>query len=297
MAEDLTKLSDEELQSRIDAARKEQGGGLLAPPPSTWEDIKTIARPSLERGLLSVVGTPGTVADLATRGADAGLNSDVVKNAVGEGPGNAAHSFREMAAPHLAPLTYEGMLKTQEEAEGAPLATAKTTGGQIAQTGLEWAPSIALGAAGAPAKLKAVAQGVGGALGSEGLGQMAQGTPAEPWLRMVGALVGHKVPTMNEPLAKAASAEPSMWTHAKGLAGETLLPAIGAGAALHAGSPVMTGMEAALLGSVYGGSALPHIKGVAGALRQNAPAAMKLMATTPTGARSGNEIFPNAQTP
>ena len=195
MAQPVIKLTDDELDAAI--AQKEaaaaQSGAPQAPAqgdknPSTWEDIKTVAPAATGRGVLQ--GAPQvalpTLADVGAGLTQAGAN--YVTGDQGNMVSRGAYAVHQM----LEPYTYGGYV-----AEHPDLQTqAKTPGGKLAQTGLEWAPSVFAGALGSEAPLAAMGKGMLGAAGSEAAGQASEGKPWEPLARIGGAVLGHGSPAM-----------------------------------------------------------------------------------------------------
>jgi hypothetical protein len=98
--------------------------------------------------------------------------------------------------------TYD-KLKLLAETVGGKFYEPKSTAGQYARTGGEFATGLVGGAAGLPAR--ALAAGTG-AVASETAGQMTEGSAAEPWARMAGGILGSIVPSVGARMVTPAPA-------------------------------------------------------------------------------------------
>lgn len=154
--------------------------------PNTWADVAKSIPSGLARGVAGLAGLPGDVSRLA----DAGLNK--------------AFSYvmpETMARANEAKETYGKISPANTSADNVrriesvtgPLYKPQTTAGKYANTISEFVPGAAIGGGSAVSK-GLVALGAGG--GSELAGQMTEGTSAEPWARMGGALAGGMLPNV-----------------------------------------------------------------------------------------------------
>jgi hypothetical protein len=181
--EELEKLSDAELDKYI-----EQEKGAAQQTPSTLEDIKQAVPSGLKQGGIQLVGAPGSMVDLAAAGI--GKAADWWNS----GP-NAVSDAMSSVRQAVQPITATGFQRWDVEHGGNAPYQPKTTGGQLAGTAAEWAPTVAT--MGLTGGLPAMAKGATALAGSEGLGQLADKfyPDASSIARMVGALYGFKDPT------------------------------------------------------------------------------------------------------
>lgn len=149
------------------------------PPVSAGEMVSDVAKSTgigLAQGAIGLATLPGNIEALGRMGIDAGAR------AIG------------LNDPKLSERTF---LPTYGDAKGkleqytGEFYEPKTTAGEYARTAGEFA-SLAVGG---PASLAGKAARVAGpALASETAGQLTEGTSAEPWARMGGALIGGRLP-------------------------------------------------------------------------------------------------------
>ncbi len=158
--------------------------------PVFGEDVLRSGVGGLMHGGAQLLGLPFSMADLAAQGL---------------GAATGAKGFENIRRD-VAPIT--GSALEQKGNENVPGMGYKptSTAGEWAHTAGEWAPSI-IGSAfggGVSAATKAIVS----ALGSEGLGQLAQHfTPAwETPARIIGALTGYRTPTTAGKIAERVTA-------------------------------------------------------------------------------------------
>jgi hypothetical protein len=157
----------------------------------TAADTAKSAGIGLAKGAIGIAGIPGDLQVAADRGVD------------------------WLAEKFMTPENFQSYLKANEEGrkpllptsrdltekvEGVtgPLYDPKTTPGKIAQTAAEFVPGAALGGVAGIAR-RALIGGAAGA-GSEVAGQLTEGTPLEPWMRLGTALgIGGVTAMMTQP--------------------------------------------------------------------------------------------------
>lgn len=150
------------------------------------EDIAKSAGIGAVKGVIGAAGLPGDASSLAGAGAS-WLAGKVGLGEQGQGiAGNVAGRIASAVSPFgISPPTSETIQKGVESLTG-PFYKPKTTAGEYAQTGGEFLPAM-IGPGGIIRKGLGVASS---ALGSEYAGQQTKGTAAEPYMRVLGALVG-----------------------------------------------------------------------------------------------------------
>ena len=153
----------------------------LAAQPSTAEDVAKSGGIGLAKGGINLAGMSGDLANLLALGSKKA--GDYIGEKLGAGPSP------EVAAPVLP--TSEGIKKAVEEKTGE-FYKPQTRAGKYSETVGEFLPASLLGPGGTLAKL---GTGVAAGLGSEGAGQLTEGTKAEPYARIAGALAGGMAPT------------------------------------------------------------------------------------------------------
>lgn len=152
------------------------------PAVNTWADVAKSAGAGVMRGVAGLAGLPGDIEKLT----DAGL-SYVMPETMARSKAARAQYGRESAFASSQDTT-----RNIEKAVG-PLYKPQTTAGKYADTIGSFVPAIAAGGGGVMQK-GLMALGSGG--GSEFAGQMTEGTAAEPWARVGGALVGGMLPSV-----------------------------------------------------------------------------------------------------
>jgi len=159
--------------------------------PSTTEDVLKGGGSGLVEGGYGLVGLPGDAVDL-TRAAGGWL-------------GNRAREFmgkKAVEGPAPDPLGISSIPGTRDlmEATGFKPYEPQTTAGKYARTVGQFVPAAAtFGATGGVrgALTAASKYGVVPGLTSEAAGQLTEGTAAEPYARMAGAVAGGVVPSMS----------------------------------------------------------------------------------------------------
>lgn len=173
---DLQNLSDDQLQML-----RSRAGMDFTPGEQGADALKTIV-PGLARGVAAVPGFPGDV-ERAGRGAydwatgGGSTYPAMTPNASGKVPG---------APSYLFPSSGDIVGGIERDVTG-PWYQPKTPLGKYTNTLAEFAPTGALGPEGAAVK---VARTLGGAFGSESMGEASAGTPYEPLYRFLGGAVG-----------------------------------------------------------------------------------------------------------
>lgn len=127
--------------------------------PTFLQDVGQTALPELTRGVMGLLTMPHTLPALA---------------------GQAIGTPIDTGWP-----SYDSAISGVEKHMAMP--KPQTTGGKYVGTALQMLPGAGLGPGGVGAK---ALQWAGGALGSEALGQAAEGTEFEPYARMLGTLTG-----------------------------------------------------------------------------------------------------------
>lgn len=135
--------------------------------PTTLQDIGQSAPGELARGVVGIATLPRTISDLI--GGNLGMDPASI---AGAGPRYPSYA--------------ETMASVEKFIPGGA-AKPQTTGGKFVGTALQMLPGAGFGPGGLGAK---GLQWLTGALGSESLGQMSEGTAAEPWLRALGGVGG-----------------------------------------------------------------------------------------------------------
>lgn len=155
--------------------------------PNVGLDILKSFGSGVARGASAVAGLPGDVSNLM--GAGIGAARDYLVGDVSPEQRAAVTATRE--GGNILPTT-EGIMSTASDITGMTLPEPETTAGEYARTVGEFAPA-ALGGGGAVARIARV---LGPGLGSEAAGQATEGTAAEPYARVAGALGGAIAPSV-----------------------------------------------------------------------------------------------------
>lgn len=177
-------------ESDIDAYVKAEGltpellrnGGA---PVSTTEDVVKSGGIGLAKGAIGIAGAVGDLSSLGSRGIEAATN--YVSDKLG------IERYKRPEKPSILDNipTSDSITKAVEEKTGK-FYEPKTTAGKYARTVGEFLPASFLGPGSAAVK---VGTGVTAALGSEAAGQYTEGTAAEPYARVAGALAGGLTPS------------------------------------------------------------------------------------------------------
>jgi hypothetical protein len=143
--------------------------------PSIWDtlgDYATSAGVGINKGAVQLAALPKTLTDLSASGL--------------EYTGAITPETAQAVRDTLPSMKYDNLLKTWESVAGE-LPKPDTPGKRLVSNVAEFVPG--LGGAGL---VKGVATGVGAGLGSEALGMVTEGSAAEPYARVVGAVLGHR---------------------------------------------------------------------------------------------------------
>jgi hypothetical protein len=165
----------------------------LGPQPSTAVDVAKSGGIGVAKGVIAGAGGAGDLRGLLSRGVDYAAEK------MGASP-ESAGNFKS-AAERTARLTSMGSvfadaptsrdIQSKIEGQTGEFYKPKTTAGKYAQTMGEFLPAAAAG----PGRMvpKLVSALAGGA-GSEAAGQATEGTKAEPYARVLGAVAGGLAP-------------------------------------------------------------------------------------------------------
>ena len=161
---DVSKLSDEELKAAHGASLGD-----------TLGDIAKSAGVGLAKGAIGLVGLPGDITELGARGLD------YATQGIGSLLGQDIAS-----RPQQEPLAGSAQIQRGVENLIGPLYEPRTILGKYAQTAGEFLPAMV----GGPETIltKMMSRVAAPALASETAGQLTQGTAAEPFARIGGAL-------------------------------------------------------------------------------------------------------------
>ena len=196
---DYSKMSDAELSALVQpqgAAQPNYGGmsdadllkAIQSNPgaPSTAIDVAKSAGVGVGKG---TIGLGGMIGDLSNLGA-AGIEH--ASNYVADKLGVAR--YQRPTGPSILDNvpTSSSIQKAVEDNVTGKFYEPQTTAGKYAQTAGEFLPAAAAGPGRLATKLFT---GVTAGLGSEGAGQATEGTAAEPWARLGGAVVGGMAPS------------------------------------------------------------------------------------------------------
>jgi hypothetical protein len=190
----------------------EEGGAK----PSVAEDLYKTAGPTLLRGALGVVTTPGTLRDAAMSGVDWAFHKIAPETAANldkhreELKQNDPHYQmlldKQKTMDTVFPNASTAIRNTENNITG-PLYHAQTGGGQLGEKFLELIPGIAAGGEGAlPTLLKAGAGAVGSQYGAEAGKAAAPHLPAfaQPYAERAGDIIGTSLGVMTPAGARRA---------------------------------------------------------------------------------------------
>lgn len=194
-APDLSKMSDEQLKALH---------GSLPPSVGVAEDVAKSGGVGLAKGAIGLAGMGGDLAELAKKGADwvGSKLPDIPSPSPDSTIGKTLQFLRDESAKSAnlpaaqgsgdlpgsyVPPTSSQLQKSVEGVTG-DFYTPKTIPGQYAQTVGEFAPAALGGGEGLLARV--AKQVVAPAVTSETAGQLTQGTAAEPYARVAGAVTG-----------------------------------------------------------------------------------------------------------
>lgn len=161
------------------AARKRQAEASGQSAGSTVADVAKSAGAGVVRGVTGLAGLPGDLKSMFNAGLD---------KLTGAEPRPEPKPFGLDLTPGSADVT-----AAVEENVTGPLHEPQTRAGKYARTIGEFAPAALAGPGGIGRRL--ITQGVLPAVGSEAAGQAAEGTAAEPYARVAGAIAGGMAPS------------------------------------------------------------------------------------------------------
>lgn len=167
-----------------------QGEGVTAeqlrgePPVSTAGDVAKSAGVGLGKGLIGIGGMIGDLSDLGAKGIETATN--YVSDKLG------VERYKRPETPSvLNNIPTSASITKSVEGVTGKFYEPKTTAGEYTRTVGEFIPAAA---AGPGRMLTKLLSGVMGGLGSEAAGQATEGTAAEPYARVAGALAGGVAP-------------------------------------------------------------------------------------------------------
>jgi hypothetical protein len=168
----------------VEAPDIKAASAAIAAKPGVITDMAKSAGVGVGKGVIGLAGLPGDIAELGARGIDWATRK--VGGALG-----VDVPTREDRAP-----TYgSGDIRKAVESQTGEFYKPQTTAGKYAETVGEFAPGlIGGGGAGALAR-RAITNVVAPGVASEAAGQATEGTKAEPYARVAGALAGGLAPT------------------------------------------------------------------------------------------------------
>ncbi len=169
--------------------------GFVLDAPSMGEDALKSTAAGLGNATIGTIGGLGDLRSLASKGIDAagaklGFDSSTVKNALSNASGFVPGGSAIVNAP-----TSQQVRSTVTDPIINPDYQPQTGLGSILKTGAEFLPGMADPELAGPAAFKAAAKlfatrVAAPALASEGAGALTKGTEAEPYARVLAALVG-----------------------------------------------------------------------------------------------------------
>lgn len=168
---DYSKMSDADLLKAVNG-------------PSVVGDMAKSAGVGLAKGAIGLGGLVGDLSDLGAKGLEHATN--FVSDKLG------VERYKRPEQPSiLNNIPTSKSIKDAVETQTGEFYKPQTRAGKYAETAAEFLPSAAIGPGGMAAKL---GTGVAAGLGSEAAGQFTEGTKAEPYARIVGALAGGMAP-------------------------------------------------------------------------------------------------------
>jgi hypothetical protein len=154
---------------------------MQAARPDTMTDVVKSAGAGLVRGAAGIAGLPGDIEELM------GAGIEWAGKKVGLPPHPNWREIRNQNQIADLTPTSQQTLSAAQRVTG-PLHEPQTTAGEYARTVGEFAPAIAAGPGGVARR--ALTQVAAPAIGSETAGQFTEGTSAEPYARLAGAIAG-----------------------------------------------------------------------------------------------------------
>lgn len=153
--------------------------------PSIAMDVAKSAGTGLGKGVLGIAGMVGDLSDLGAKGLETATNF------VSDKLGVERYKRPEKASLLNNIPTSQSLQKAVEDNVTGEFYKPQTTAGKYAMTTGEILPAVVAGPGRMGAKLLS---GVGAGVGSEGAGQFTEGTAAEPYARVAGAMAGGLAP-------------------------------------------------------------------------------------------------------
>ena len=154
-------------------------------PTSTTEDVLKSGGVGLAKGGIGLLGAVGDLSALGSKGIEAATN--YVSDMLG------VERYKRPEKPSiLENIPTSASIQSAVEEKTGKFYEPKTTAGKYARTAGEFLPSSLLGPGSLAVK---VGTGATAALGSEAAGQYTEGTAAEPYARVAGALAGGLAPS------------------------------------------------------------------------------------------------------
>lgn len=199
MADTKLELLRRQLLARQDLARKKLAERPMQGPPMAPDDGLAAAMARADAGAAARLAEGSPFEDALVSGVARGTTGllDLPQTLMGGATNLGARGLA--AAGVINPETAAslrdatGSLRSvgrgaESVAPGVMNYEPPTTGGQFVQTVGEFLPGVALGAT--PGAM------VSAGLASEGAGQLTEGTPAEPYARLVGGILGSAIPNI-----------------------------------------------------------------------------------------------------
>ncbi len=153
--------------------------------PSTTMDVAKSAVSGLGKGTAGLLGSVGDITDLGAKGLETA--SDYVSDKLG------IEKYKRPEKPSVLNNIpgAKDVQKAVEDNVTGKFYEPQTTAGKYAHSAAEFIPSSLIGPGGIGAKIMT---GATAGLGSEAAGQATEGTKAEPYARVAGALAGGLAP-------------------------------------------------------------------------------------------------------
>lgn len=146
----------------------------------------------LVKGAIGLAGFPSDAASLVNRGID------WAESKIGVKPERKLSDLVAEKQPEPPAFGSADIRRRLEQATGRQLYEPKTPAGKVTQTAAEFIPGAIIG--GIPGMARRALVGGAAGAGSEVAGQISQGTPLEPWMRLGAALgIGGATAMMSQP--------------------------------------------------------------------------------------------------
>lgn len=184
----LSGMSDADLLKLVKANPADLTDKGRAAMPSIAADVAKSGGVGLAKGGIGLAGALGDLTGLGAKGIE------IASNFVSDKLGIERYQRPEKPGPIssvLEKIPTSKTIRDAVEAQTGEFYKPQTKAGRYAETVGEFLPGSMIGPGGIAAK---AATGAAAALGSEAAGQYTEGTKAEPWARVAGALVGGTAP-------------------------------------------------------------------------------------------------------